>query len=85
MGRSLGKALREISPDLQGISYYLAEGAAAGQVVPHAHLHVIPRQSGDGCGLRLHKGAPHRAERADLAERAAELHDALNAAEISSV
>ena len=35
-----------------GITLSLADGAAAGQDVPHAHLHVIPRQHADGFGWR---------------------------------
>lgn len=38
------------------------DGAAAGQVVPHVHVHIIPRFSGDG-GLSVHsivKNPPRR-------------------------
>lgn len=31
-----------------GVNVHHATGAAAGQVVPHAHFHVIPRFAGDG-------------------------------------
>jgi diadenosine tetraphosphate (Ap4A) HIT family hydrolase len=31
----------------EGIAFTLADGAAAGQEVPHVHLHVIPRFAGD--------------------------------------
>lgn len=31
-----------------GVNIFLANGAAAGQVVPHVHMHVIPRFSNDG-------------------------------------
>jgi histidine triad (HIT) family protein len=31
-----------------GFNLLLANGACAGQVVPHAHLHVVPRFPADG-------------------------------------
>ena len=31
-----------------GVNLHQANGAAAGQVVPHIHFHVIPRFDGDG-------------------------------------
>ncbi len=31
-----------------GVNVHQANGAAAGQVVPHLHFHVIPRFAGDG-------------------------------------
>lgn len=46
----------------EGLSLYQANGAAASQVVPHFHLHVIPRWKGDGKGLdwKIVKGNPAR-------------------------
>ena len=32
---------------------FCADGEAAGQEVPHIHLHVIPRFNGDGFGLKF--------------------------------
>ena len=34
-----------------GISINMSNGEEAGQVVPHAHFHIIPRVSGDGLKL----------------------------------
>jgi diadenosine tetraphosphate (Ap4A) HIT family hydrolase len=34
------------------VTFSLADGAAAGQDVPHTHLHVVPRRTGDGLGWR---------------------------------
>ena len=34
-----------VSP--QGIIIYLSDGEAAGQVIPHVHLHLQPRATGD--------------------------------------
>jgi histidine triad (HIT) family protein len=45
----------------EGISLFLADGAAASQEVFHAHLHVIPRFAGDGFVLDGRWGsAPER-------------------------
>lgn len=51
------KALR---PD--GLNMLQANGAAAFQSVPHFHLHLIPRWSGDGKGFdwELVKGDPEK-------------------------
>ena len=43
IGRSLMKAC-----DYDGFNLHLANGNCAGQVVDHAHLHVIPRIGTDG-------------------------------------
>jgi histidine triad (HIT) family protein len=71
LGRSLGEALRASPLPAEAIGYYMADGPAAGQVVPHVHLHVIPRFPGDGAAFPLHMQAPVRAERARLDTQAA--------------
>lgn len=40
--------------DCVGVNLLLSDGEAAGQEVPHAHIHVVPRESGDGFGWRRH-------------------------------
>ncbi len=34
-------------PTVAGVNIGLNDGVAAGQTVPHAHVHVIPRRTGD--------------------------------------
>ena len=43
----LGVALKR-SLDADGFNLHLADGSSAGQVVMHAHLHVVPRFVDDG-------------------------------------
>jgi len=49
VARRLARALRSTGAlRADGINFFAADGEAAGQEVPHAHLHLIPRFSGDG-------------------------------------
>lgn len=50
MFRSAARAAKAIERVYQpaGISVYQANGAAAGQTVFHAHIHVLPRWENDG-------------------------------------
>jgi histidine triad (HIT) family protein len=46
----VARAIRDaFSP--QGLSVYQANGRAAGQTVFHYHVHLVPRQEGDGMAL----------------------------------
>ena len=56
------------------VTFSLADGAAAGQDVPHTHLHVIPRRTGDGLGWRA---AGALQDRQTLDATAARLRDAI--------
>jgi histidine triad (HIT) family protein len=49
-------AIRSSGVRCEGVNLFLADGAAAMQEVFHVHLHVFPRFSGDGFGLRF---GPH--------------------------
>jgi histidine triad (HIT) family protein len=51
-----------------GFNLQMNNYAVAGQLVPHAHLHVIPRHPGDGLRLWPGRSAP-QAELEALAER----------------
>lgn len=50
VARAVDGALR---PD--GLSLVQANGAAAGQSVPHVHVHVLPRRAGDDLPLNWHR------------------------------
>ena len=47
--REVNRAIIE-SRDADGANVGLNDGKAAGQAIPHTHVHVIPRYSGDGGG-----------------------------------
>lgn len=51
-------ALADLNVRCEGVNLLLSDGAAAGQVVGHVHLHVVPRYRGDGFGFRRRGGAP---------------------------
>ncbi len=53
---ALGKAI-VAATQADGFNVLLNDGKAAGQVVPHVHVHVIPRKEGDGLGYRWHPQA----------------------------
>ncbi len=47
VGSRIGVAMRR-ALDAEGFNFHLSDGTPAGQVVMHAHLHVIPRWTDDG-------------------------------------
>ena len=51
-GQRIAAALKQGFDACDAVTFSLADGAAAGQDVPHTHLHVIPRRAGDGLGWR---------------------------------
>jgi len=57
--------------EAEGLNLHQSNGAAAGQVVPHFHLHLLPRRRGDGLRGPWTPGAAAAAELAGLAERVA--------------
>ena len=48
IGSRIGILLKRRGDEYDGYNLHLADGSAAGQVVMHAHLHVIPRGVEDG-------------------------------------
>ena len=68
----LSNALRKSGLKCEGVNFFLADGEAARQEIPHVHLHVIPRIGGDGFGLRFDESYFDLPERKEL-EQAANL------------
>jgi diadenosine tetraphosphate (Ap4A) HIT family hydrolase len=71
------KIARAVNEMLQpgGISLVQANGELAGQTVPHVHVHVLPRQAGDGLLLNLDRERTdqNKADSARIAEIAGRL------------
>lgn len=72
VGHRLSKALRASGLRCEGVNFWVSDGAAAGQEVPHVHLHVIPRWAGDGFGWKVGPGNRQSLPKEELA-RLAEL------------
>ncbi len=53
VAHSVVAALRASSLRCAGVNLFLADGEAAMQEIFHVHLHVFPRYTGDGFGLRF--------------------------------
>jgi histidine triad (HIT) family protein len=58
VAQRLAHALRRSGLRCEGVNLSLADGEAAGQEVFHVHLHVFPRYSGDGVGLKFGPAYP---------------------------
>ena len=69
VGSRMGVALKR-ALDAGGFNLHLADGKCAGQVVMHAHLHVIPRDIEDGFHWNWRQ-RPYEDEsaRSEIAER----------------
>ena len=66
LGQRIALAIRGSQLPCEGINLFLADGEAAGQVVFHVHLHVVPRFRGDGFGLRFGPNYGTQADREAL-------------------
>ncbi len=78
--QKIATALRASGLPCQGVNLHMANGAVAGQSVFHAHLHVVPRASGDGFGLKFPPGYGAEADKQELAATAQLLLQTLAAA-----
>lgn len=58
----IAAALRRTDLQVDGVNLLLSDGTAAGQEVPHVHLHVVPRFPGDGLQIRTASREPTRSE-----------------------
>jgi diadenosine tetraphosphate (Ap4A) HIT family hydrolase len=59
-GQRVAAALKRGFDSCEAITFSLADGPAAGQDVPHTHLHVVPRRADDGFGWRAAGGLQDR-------------------------
>ena len=77
VGQRFAQAVRNAGIRCEGVNLFLADGRAAGQEVPHVHLHVIPRFAGDGFGFRFGAHYGIRPERKELDSVASGIRAAL--------
>ena len=71
IGSRIGIALkRELEADAYNL--HLADGTAAGQVVMHAHLHIVPRWIEDGFHWNWRQLAYAEGEMAEISEKIAQ-------------
>ena len=68
LAQRIAVAIRSSGVRVEGVNVLLADGEAAGQEVPHIHLHVIPRFPGDGFRFQFRPGTPEVPAREDLDE-----------------
>lgn len=66
----------------EGLSLWQSNGAAAGQEVPHFHLHVLPRWVDDGL-LRIYPARPPTPAGSELDEQLEEIRSVLAALAIT--
>ena len=78
IGKRLARGLRRTDLNCEGVNLHMADGSAAGQVVFHTHLHVIPRFGGDGLGFLIHGQGHVSPSREDLDETAGKIKQALS-------
>lgn len=66
IAQRLAQALRESGLPCEGVNIFLADGEAAMQEIFHVHLHVFPRVSSDGFGLKFGEDYFEKPTRAEL-------------------
>jgi diadenosine tetraphosphate (Ap4A) HIT family hydrolase len=72
----MAEALRLSGLPCEGVNVFVADGEAAFQDVPHFHVHVIPRFSGDGFSLEFPPGYGEPVGRPELEAVAATIRGA---------
>ena len=77
VGQRIDLAIRRSNLRCEAVTLFLSDGRAAGQEVPHVHLHVLPRFVGDGFVMRLDYRYREKPGREQLDAAAAEIRKAL--------
>ena len=73
----MDRAIRGSGLRAEGVNLFVADGEAAFQDVPHFHVHVIPRYSGDGFSLAFPDTYGQPVERTALDDAAARIRSGL--------
>jgi len=77
MAMTVASGLRKSGLRCEGVNLHLADGEAAGQEIPHVHVHVIPRFEGDGFGIRVGPHYGRLASESELKSTAAKIRSAM--------
>ena len=77
VAQKLASALRKSGVQCEGINLFLADGKAAMQVVPHFHLHIIPRYQDDGFSFQFSPRYAELPTRKELDDNAFHIRQAL--------
>ena len=77
VAKKLNIGLRRSPLKCEGVNYFLADGEAAMQEVPHVHLHVFPRFEGDGFNLKFSESYYELPPRDELVDAATSIMDHL--------
>ncbi len=77
VAETLARALRGSGLRVEGVNFFVADGEAAFQDVPHFHIHVIPRHTGDGFSLSFPEDYGRPVDRTELDDAAARIRGGL--------
>ncbi len=71
------RAIESSTIKIEGANLFLSDGMIAGQEVPHVHLHIVPRFSGDNVQISIGKKL-EKVSRKDLDQAAEKIYMILN-------
>lgn len=77
VGCRIAEALRRSTLRCEGINMLVADGVVAGQEIPHVHLHIFPRFSGDGFDFSFAEGYDQLPPREALDDAATRIRQGL--------
>ncbi|RJQ34847.1 HIT family protein [Candidatus Parcubacteria bacterium] len=66
--KKVGRSIKE-GLGVEGYNVTENNGSVAGQIIPHLHFHVIPRQAGDGLKLWPPRGNYQGTEAEDILQK----------------
>ena len=73
VAQRIARAQKMMLPGCSGVNLILSDGEVAGQEVPHAHFHVVPREDGDGFGWRRFGRQSNREDLDSIATKLSDL------------
>ena len=73
VAQMINSSIRKSNIKAEGMNFWLSDGEAASQEVPHSHLHCIPRFKNDGFKLQFPKNYGNSPNSDDLKKIADEI------------